>query len=108
MSLNVKVHDLMSDEFTHYMHLSKCVLLFQGSLESSVLNMEDVVPTVEETSMKRLVVGPLDVRLHSSAVHRILKMVTCAMDHEYEPYCTPEQGLSAHANCCFSRFTSLT
>ncbi|XP_074538884.1 intermembrane lipid transfer protein VPS13B isoform X2 [Halichoeres trimaculatus] len=65
----------------------------KGSLDSSVLSIEDVVPTVQETSIKRLVVGPLDVRLHSSAVHRILKMVTCAMDHEYEPYCTPEQDL---------------
>ncbi|XP_028280372.1 vacuolar protein sorting-associated protein 13B isoform X3 [Parambassis ranga] len=53
--------------------------------------MEEVVSIVQETSIKRLVVGPLDIRLHSSAVHRILKMVTCAMDHEYEPYCKPQQ-----------------
>ncbi|XP_037309384.2 intermembrane lipid transfer protein VPS13B-like isoform X2 [Pungitius pungitius] len=50
----------------------------------------EVVSAVQETSIKRLVVGPLDVRLNSSAVHRILKMVTCAMDHEYEPYCRPQ------------------
>ncbi|CAJ1061446.1 LOW QUALITY PROTEIN: vacuolar protein sorting-associated protein 13B-like [Xyrichtys novacula] len=65
----------------------------KGSQDSSVVNMEEVVPTVEETSIKRLVVGPLDVRLHSSAVHRILKMVTCAMDHEYEPYSKPGQEM---------------
>ncbi|KAJ8394605.1 hypothetical protein AAFF_G00044080 [Aldrovandia affinis] len=47
-------------------------------------------PQVQETSVKRLVVGPLDVRLQSSAVHRILKMVACALDHEYEPYCRPQ------------------
>lgn len=55
--------------------------------------VEEPLSTVHETSVKRLVVGPLDVRLHSSAVHRILKMVSCAMDHEYEPYCKPHQGL---------------
>lgn len=54
--------------------------------------MEEPLSAVQETSIKRLVVGPLDVRLHSSAVHRILKMVLCAMDHEYEPYCKPHQG----------------
>uniref|UniRef100_A0A7N6B3G8 Vacuolar protein sorting 13 homolog B n=1 Tax=Anabas testudineus TaxID=64144 RepID=A0A7N6B3G8_ANATE len=58
----------------------------KGPQDFSAPSMEEVVPTIQETSVKRLVVGPLDVRLHSSAVHRILKMVTCAMDHEYEPY----------------------
>nr|XP_015804809.2 intermembrane lipid transfer protein VPS13B isoform X1 [Nothobranchius furzeri] len=62
-----------------------------GSQDFSVLSTEEVMPIVEETSIKRLVVGPLDIRLHSSAVHRILKMITCAMDHEYEPYCNPAQ-----------------
>ncbi|XP_069393277.1 intermembrane lipid transfer protein VPS13B isoform X4 [Paralichthys olivaceus] len=66
----------------------------KGSQDFSVVNMEEVVPIVQETSIKRLVVGPLDVRLHSSAVHRILKMVTCAMDHEYEPYDKPQQEVN--------------
>lgn len=56
------------------------------------MSIEEVVPAVQETSIKRLVVGPLDIRLHSSAIHRILKMVTCAMDHEYEPYCKAQRG----------------
>ncbi|XP_031694400.1 vacuolar protein sorting-associated protein 13B-like isoform X2 [Anarrhichthys ocellatus] len=59
----------------------------KGSQEFSAVSTEDVVPAVQETSIKTLVVGPLDVRLNSSAIHRILKMVTCGMDHEYEPYC---------------------
>ncbi|XP_048657864.1 intermembrane lipid transfer protein VPS13B isoform X8 [Marmota marmota marmota] len=42
--------------------------------------------TVQEKSTKTLVVGPLDFRLDSSAVHRILKMIVCALEHEYEPY----------------------
>ncbi|CAN9514055.1 unnamed protein product [Ophioblennius macclurei] len=63
----------------------------KDSQEFSVVNTEEVVPVVQETSIKRLVVGPLDIRLHSSAVHRIFKMVTCAMDHEYEPYCKPQR-----------------
>lgn len=69
--------------------------------------MEEVVPSVQETSIKRLVVGPLDVRLHSSAAHRLLKMVTCAMDHEYEPYCKPQRGQTSHANSCSVCFTVL-
>ncbi|XP_048215264.1 vacuolar protein sorting-associated protein 13B isoform X5 [Perognathus longimembris pacificus] len=42
--------------------------------------------SVQEKSTKSLVIGPLDFRLDSSAVHRILKMIVCAMEHEYEPY----------------------
>lgn len=74
------------------------MFLFVGSQDFSVVSMEEVVPAVQETSIKRLVVGPLDIRLNSSAVHRILKMVTCAMDHEYEPYCKPQRGQTSHAN----------
>ncbi|KAM9626511.1 intermembrane lipid transfer protein VPS13B isoform 4-T5 [Trichechus inunguis] len=42
--------------------------------------------TVREKSTKNLVIGPLDLRLDASAVHRILKMIVCALEHEYEPY----------------------
>ncbi|XP_058131760.1 intermembrane lipid transfer protein VPS13B isoform X2 [Dasypus novemcinctus] len=42
--------------------------------------------TVQEKSTKSLVIGPLDFRLDSSAVHRILKMIVCGLEHEYEPY----------------------
>ncbi|XP_035019480.2 vacuolar protein sorting-associated protein 13B-like [Hippoglossus stenolepis] len=66
----------------------------KGTQDFTVVNMEEVVPIVQETSIKRMVVGPLDVRLHSSAVHRILKMVTCSMDHEYEPYHKPQQEVN--------------
>ncbi|XP_028325510.1 vacuolar protein sorting-associated protein 13B isoform X2 [Gouania willdenowi] len=62
----------------------------KGSQDFTAANSEDAVPVVRETSIKRLVVGPLDVRLDSSPVHRIFKMITCAMDHEYEPYCKPQ------------------
>nr|XP_009674278.1 PREDICTED: vacuolar protein sorting-associated protein 13B isoform X3 [Struthio camelus australis] len=41
---------------------------------------------VQEMSTKNLVVGPLSLRLDSSAVHRIMKMIVCALEHEYEPY----------------------
>lgn len=53
---------------------------------------KDEPPLVQETSAKRIVVGPLDVQLHSSAVHRILKMAACTLDHEYQPYCKPQPG----------------
>lgn len=49
--------------------------------------------TVQEKSTKSLVIGPLDFRLDSSAVHRILKMVVCALEHEYEPYSRLKPGL---------------
>ncbi|XP_042611464.1 vacuolar protein sorting-associated protein 13B-like [Cyprinus carpio] len=51
---------------------------------------KDEPPLVQETSVKRIAVGPLDVQLHSSAVHRILKMAACTLDHEYQPYCRPQ------------------
>nr|XP_003226657.1 PREDICTED: vacuolar protein sorting-associated protein 13B isoform X1 [Anolis carolinensis] len=41
---------------------------------------------IQEMSTKSLIVGPLSLRLDSSAVHRIMKMVVCALEHEYEPY----------------------
>ncbi|XP_053322760.1 intermembrane lipid transfer protein VPS13B [Spea bombifrons] len=44
----------------------------------------------QETSTKRVVVGPMDLRLDSSSVHRIMKMIACSLDHEYEAYCTPK------------------
>ena len=81
------------------------MFVFIGTQDFSVGNMEEVVPIVQETSIKRMVVGPLDVRLQSSAVHRILKMVTCSMDHEYEPYYKPQQGQTSHSNICFSGLT---
>ncbi|CAB1424304.1 unnamed protein product, partial [Pleuronectes platessa] len=70
----------------------------KGTQDFSVVNMEEVVPIVQETSIKRMVVGPLDVRLHSSAVHRILKMITCSMDHEYEPYDKPQQEVNEESH----------
>ncbi|XP_030013589.1 vacuolar protein sorting-associated protein 13B isoform X3 [Sphaeramia orbicularis] len=81
----------------------------KGSQDFTVINPEEVAPTVQETSIKRLVVGPLDVRLHSSAVHRILKMVTCAMDHEYEPYCKPQREIveETHAPATSEEISSL-
>lgn len=42
---------------------------------------------LQETSLKRVVFGALDLQLHSSAVHRMLKMITCTLEHEYQPYC---------------------
>ncbi|KAJ8290952.1 hypothetical protein GJAV_G00019590 [Gymnothorax javanicus] len=64
-----------------------------GLQEFSSGGKEEAPRPVQETSVKRLMVGPLDVRLHSSAVHRILKMVACALDHEYEPYCRPKSDV---------------
>lgn len=48
---------------------------------------------VQEMSTKSLIVGPLNLRLDSSAVHRIMKMIVCALEHEYEPYSRTKPGL---------------
>ncbi|XP_061675041.1 intermembrane lipid transfer protein VPS13B-like isoform X4 [Syngnathoides biaculeatus] len=71
----------------------------KDSQDFSVLDAEEVIRTSQEASIKRLVVGPLDIKLHSGAVHRILKMVICAMDHEYEPYCKSQQEM-VEESCC--------
>ncbi|XP_061851653.1 intermembrane lipid transfer protein VPS13B isoform X1 [Colius striatus] len=56
-------------------------------------NQQDLSPVksedfgnVQEMSTKSLIVGPFNLRLDSSAVHRIMKMIACALEHEYEPY----------------------
>lgn len=48
---------------------------------------------VQEMSTKSIIVGPLNLRLDSSAVHRIMKMIVCALEHEYEPYSRTKPGL---------------
>uniref|UniRef100_A0A8B9JT32 Vacuolar protein sorting 13 homolog B n=1 Tax=Astyanax mexicanus TaxID=7994 RepID=A0A8B9JT32_ASTMX len=64
----------------------------------SAVGKVEPAPLVQETSVKRLVIGPLDIQLRSSAIHRILKMIACAMDHEYEPYCKTKPG-ELHTEC---------
>uniref|UniRef100_A0A8B9JRE5 Vacuolar protein sorting 13 homolog B n=1 Tax=Astyanax mexicanus TaxID=7994 RepID=A0A8B9JRE5_ASTMX len=64
----------------------------------SAVGKVEPAPLVQETSVKRLVIGPLDIQLRSSAIHRILKMIACAMDHEYEPYCKTKPGELHTAN----------
>ncbi|KAK6325958.1 hypothetical protein J4Q44_G00016020 [Coregonus suidteri] len=66
------------------------VCVGQQDFTMAVVANEEPVPLVQETSVKRLVVGPLDLRLNSSAVHRLLKMLACARYHEYQPYCKPQ------------------
>lgn len=58
---------------------------------SSVKNEE--FGNVQEMSTKSIIVGPLNLRLDSSAVHRIMKMIVCALEHEYEPYCRTKPDL---------------
>ena len=49
--------------------------------------------TDQEKPTKSLVIGPFAFHLDSSAVHRIFKMVVCALEHEYEPYSRLKPGL---------------
>ncbi|XP_041045337.1 vacuolar protein sorting-associated protein 13B-like isoform X7 [Carcharodon carcharias] len=56
-------------------------------------NKNEDLGSVQEMSTKRLVVGPMEVRMDSSSVHRVLKMVACGMDHEYEPYSKPNSEI---------------
>lgn len=73
-------------------NLIPCIFVSIGQQDFSPIGKVDSAQSVQEISIKRLVVGPLDLLLHSSAVHRILKMVACAMDHEYGPYYTLKPG----------------
>ncbi|MGH0159811.1 UNVERIFIED_CONTAM: hypothetical protein FKN15_044086 [Acipenser sinensis] len=57
--------------------------------EYSSISKEEEPPIVQEMSVKRLVVGPLDICFNSSAVHRILKIVACSLEHEYESFSKP-------------------
>ncbi|XP_021242342.1 vacuolar protein sorting-associated protein 13B isoform X5 [Numida meleagris] len=56
-----------------------------GNQQDPSVKSEDF-GNVQEMSTKSLIVGPLNLRLDSSAVHRIMKMIVCALEHEYEPY----------------------
>ncbi|XP_077207934.1 intermembrane lipid transfer protein VPS13B isoform X2 [Paroedura picta] len=58
--------------------------------EVSSMKIEDL-GNVQEMSTKSVVVGPLSLRLDSNAVHRIMKMIACALEHEYEPYSKSKQ-----------------
>nr|XP_033789038.1 vacuolar protein sorting-associated protein 13B isoform X2 [Geotrypetes seraphini] len=57
----------------------------KGSINQQESKSEESA-NIQEMSTKRLVLGPVDLRLDSSAIHRIMKMIVCALDHEYEPY----------------------
>ncbi|KAL0963316.1 hypothetical protein UPYG_G00304530 [Umbra pygmaea] len=63
------------------------VCVGQQDFSTTAVSKEDPAPSIRETSVKRLVLGPLDLCLSSSAVHRLLKMLACALDNDYEPYC---------------------
>uniref|UniRef100_A0AAY5KI14 Chorein N-terminal domain-containing protein n=1 Tax=Esox lucius TaxID=8010 RepID=A0AAY5KI14_ESOLU len=64
----------------------------QQDVTATTAVKEGPAPAVRETAVKRLVVGPLDLRLDSSAVHRLVKMLACAAEHEYQPYAKPAPG----------------
>ncbi|XP_074842974.1 intermembrane lipid transfer protein VPS13B isoform X3 [Carettochelys insculpta] len=64
----------------------------KGNQDLSSGKNEDFV-NVQEMSTKSLIVGPLYLRLDSSAVHRIMKMIVCAVEHEYEPYNKPKADI---------------
>ncbi|XP_072425871.1 intermembrane lipid transfer protein VPS13B-like isoform X3 [Chiloscyllium punctatum] len=77
--------------YMDYLYTMEC-----SSGKGSVSQQQDVsanksedLGSVQEMSTKSLVIGPMEVRLDSSSVHRILKMVACGLDHEYEPYSKP-------------------
>ncbi|XP_043543606.1 vacuolar protein sorting-associated protein 13B-like isoform X3 [Chiloscyllium plagiosum] len=77
--------------YMDYLYTMEC-----SSGKGSVSQQQDVsanksedLGSVQEMSTKSLVIGPMEVQLDSSSVHRILKMVACGLDHEYEPYSKP-------------------
>uniref|UniRef100_A0A4W3GSR1 Vacuolar protein sorting 13 homolog B n=1 Tax=Callorhinchus milii TaxID=7868 RepID=A0A4W3GSR1_CALMI len=58
----------------------------KGQQQDAPTNKNENTSGMQEMSTKRLVVGPMALHLDSSSVHRMLKMVACGLDHEYEPY----------------------
>ncbi|XP_067834221.1 intermembrane lipid transfer protein VPS13B-like isoform X2 [Heptranchias perlo] len=81
--------------YMDYLYTMEC-----SSGKGSVSQQQDVstnknedLSSVQEMSTKRLVVGPMELRLDSSSVHRILKMAACGLDHEYEPYSKPNSEI---------------
>lgn len=70
----------------------KLVVVSGNQQDLSSVKSEDF-GNVQEMSTKSLIVGPLNLRLDSSAVHRIMKMIVCALEHEYEPYSRAKPGL---------------
>ncbi|PIO09070.1 hypothetical protein AB205_0024730, partial [Aquarana catesbeiana] len=73
--------------YMDYLYTMECTS-GKGSVsqqEFPTLKSEEI-SNVKEMSIKRLVIGPIDLRLDSSSVHRIMKMVACSFDHEYEAY----------------------
>ena len=70
----------------------KLLVVSGNQQDFSSVKSEDI-GNVQEMSTKSLIVGPLNLRLDSSAVHRIMKMIVCALEHEYEPYGRTKPGL---------------
>lgn len=68
-------------------------LLVSGNQQDPSTVKNEEFGNVQEMSTKSIIVGPLNLRLDSSAVHRIMKMIVCALEHEYEPYCRTKPGL---------------
>lgn len=80
----------VADKICYYVQFFVAVSGNQQDLSS--VKSEDF-GNVQEMSTKSLIVGPLSLRLDSSAVHRIMKMIVCALEHEYEPYSKTKPGL---------------
>lgn len=70
----------------------KLLIVSGNQQDLSSVKSEDF-GNVQEMSTKNLIVGSLNLRLDSSAVHRIMKMIVCALEHEYEPYSRTKPGL---------------
>lgn len=70
----------------------KLLIVSGNQQDLSSVKSEDL-GNVQEMSTKNLIVGSLNLRLDSSAVHRIMKMIVCALEHEYEPYSRTKPGL---------------
>ncbi|XP_038051923.1 vacuolar protein sorting-associated protein 13B-like [Patiria miniata] len=50
----------------------------------------DPIFDMKETSSKRFLFNPAKLVVGSDVVHRLMKFVECAADHEYEPYSIPQ------------------
>ncbi|XP_061459906.1 intermembrane lipid transfer protein VPS13B isoform X5 [Rhineura floridana] len=78
-------------DYLYTMESSSGKVLVSGSQPDVTSVKTEDFGNVHEMSTKSLIVGPLSLRFDSSAVHRIMKMIVCALEHEYEPYSKSKQ-----------------
>ena len=65
------------------------ILSFAERRGSSASHGDEIA---KENACLRFLIGPFNMVVSSSALQRVMKMVTCALDHDYESYLNYPEG----------------